>query len=76
MKAAGPDVLPHTRPSNMFCLTGDAHLYAYAKIPQAGKVALGDLQTDDKDVKSLAHLEAENICFRQENKIKHRFKKG
>jgi hypothetical protein len=40
------------------------------------EVALGDPQTDVKDVKSLAHFEAENICFRQKNKIKHRFKKG
>jgi len=37
---------------------------------------LGDPQTDAKDVESLAHFEAENIYFRQENKIRHRFKKG
>jgi len=39
-------------------------------------VALGDPQTDVKDVKSLDHFESENIGFRQENKIKYRSKKG
>ena len=37
MKAAGPDVLLHTKPSNMFCLTADGRLCAYGKIPQEGK---------------------------------------
>jgi hypothetical protein len=32
-KAAGPDVLLHTKPSNMFCFTVDGRLCAYAKIP-------------------------------------------
>jgi transcriptional regulator with PAS, ATPase and Fis domain len=73
MKAASPDVLLHTKPSNMFCLTGDGRLCAYAKIPQEGKVALGDPQIDVKDVKSLAHFEAENIYFRQEIKIRQQF---
>ncbi|MGZ3568859.1 MAG: hypothetical protein ACXU9W_08685 [Thermodesulfobacteriota bacterium] len=73
MKAAGPDVLSHTKPLNMFCLTGDGCLRAYAKIPQEGKVALGDPQTDVKNVKSLAHFEAENIHFRQEIKMRHQF---
>ena len=61
VKAAGPDVLLQTKPANIFCLTGDGRLCAYAKTPQEGKVALGDPQTDVKDVKSLAHFEAENI---------------
>ena len=65
MKGADPDVLLHTKPSNMFCLTADGRLCAYAKIPQEGKVALGDPQTDVKDVKSLAHFEVENTYFRQ-----------
>jgi hypothetical protein len=53
MKAAGPDVLLHTKRSNMFCLTGDRRLCAYAKIPQEGKMTLGDPEPDVKDVKSL-----------------------
>jgi formate hydrogenlyase transcriptional activator len=72
-KEACPDVLLHTKPSNMFCLTGDVRLCAYAKIPQKGKVALGDPQTDVKDVKSLVHFEAENIYFRQEIKMGQQF---
>ncbi|MGZ3539524.1 MAG: sigma 54-interacting transcriptional regulator, partial [Thermodesulfobacteriota bacterium] len=71
MKAAIPDVLLDTKPSNMFCLRGGGRLGAYAKIPQEGKVALGDPQTDVKDVKSLTHFDAENIYFRQEIKLKH-----
>jgi acetyl esterase/lipase len=52
MKAAGPDVLFHTKPSNMFCLTGDGRLCAYAKIPQEGKVALGDPPADVKEMEA------------------------
>ncbi len=54
MKAAGLDALLLTKPSNMFYLTGDGRLCAYAMITQDGKVALGVPQTDVKDVKSLA----------------------
>jgi len=54
MKAAGLDALLLTRPSNMFYLTGDGRLCAYAMITQDGKVALGVPQTDVEDVKSLA----------------------
>jgi hypothetical protein len=56
MKAAGIDVLLLTKPSNMFYLTGDGRLCAYAMITQKGKVALGVPQTDVKDVKSLAYF--------------------
>jgi Xaa-Pro aminopeptidase len=57
MKEAGLDVLLLTKPSNMFYLTGDGRLCAYAMITQKGKVALGVPQTDVKDVKSLAYFD-------------------
>ena len=41
MKEAGLDVLLLTKPSNMFYLTGDGRLCAYAMITQGGQVALG-----------------------------------
>jgi Xaa-Pro aminopeptidase len=56
MKAAGLDALLLTKPSNMFYLTGDGRLCAYAMITQEGKVALGVPSTDVEDVKQLAHL--------------------
>jgi Xaa-Pro aminopeptidase len=57
MKTTGLDVLLLTKPSNMFYLTGDGRLCAYAMITQAGKVALGVPQTDVDDVKKLAHFD-------------------
>lgn len=54
MEAAGLDVLLLTKPSNMFYLTGDGRLCAYAIVTQEGKVALGVPQTDIDDVKKLA----------------------
>jgi Xaa-Pro aminopeptidase len=51
MKDAGFDVLVLTKPANMFYLTGDGRLCAYAMITQDGKVALGVPQTDIEDVK-------------------------
>ncbi len=54
MEAAGLDVLLLTKPSNMFYLTGDGRLCAYAMVNQKGKVALGVPQTDIEDVKKLA----------------------
>ena len=57
MKVAGLDVLLLTKPSNMFYLTGDGRLCAFAMITQKGKVALGVPQTDVKDVKSLAYFD-------------------
>lgn len=56
MKAADLDILLLTKPSNMFYLTGDGRLCAYAMITRKGKVALGVPETDVKDVKSLAHF--------------------
>jgi Xaa-Pro aminopeptidase len=54
MKDAGFDVLVLTKPANMFYLTGDGRLCAYAMITQDGKVALGVPQTDIEDVKRIA----------------------
>ena len=56
MRTAGFDAHLLTKPSNMFYLTGDGRLCAYAMISQKGKVALGVPQTDVKDVKSLAYF--------------------
>jgi Xaa-Pro aminopeptidase len=56
MKEAGLNILLLTKPSNMFYLTGDGRLCAYAMINQDGKVALGVPQTDVMDVKQLAHF--------------------
>ena len=55
MKEAGLDVLLLTKPANMFYLTGDGRLCAYAMITQEGKVALGVPVTDVEDVKALAY---------------------
>jgi Xaa-Pro aminopeptidase len=57
MQAAELDVLLLTKPSNMYYLTGDGRLCAYAMITQAGKVALGVPSTDVEDVKALAHYD-------------------
>jgi Xaa-Pro aminopeptidase len=55
MRQAGIDVLLLTKPANMFYLTGDGRLCAYAMITQDGRVALGVPVTDVEDVKRLAH---------------------
>ncbi len=57
MEKVGLDVLILTKPSNMFYLTGDGRLCAYAMVTKTGKVALGVPQTDVEDVKKLAHFE-------------------
>ncbi|MBI2997080.1 MAG: aminopeptidase P family protein [Deltaproteobacteria bacterium] len=57
MKEAGLDALLLTKPSNIFYLTGDGRLCAYAMINREGKVALGVPSTDVDDVKSLAHFD-------------------
>lgn len=57
MKAVGCDVLLLTKPSNMYYLTGDGRLCAYAMITQGGKVALGVPQTDVVDVKERARFD-------------------
>ena len=57
MRHLGIDVLLLTKPSNMFYLTGDGRLCAYAMITADGKVALGVPVTDVEDVKALAHFD-------------------
>jgi len=57
MVEAGIDALLLTKPANMFYLTGDGRLCAYAMITQGGKVALGVPQTDVEDVKALARFD-------------------
>ncbi|NPV89408.1 MAG: aminopeptidase P family protein [Firmicutes bacterium] len=57
MKEEGIDVLILTKPSNMFYLTGDSRLCAFAMVTQEGKVALGMPQTDIDDVKQLARFD-------------------
>ncbi len=57
MQAAGLDVLLLTKPSNMFYLTGDGRLCAYAMITRESKVALGVPSTDVADVKALAYFD-------------------
>ncbi|HSB91188.1 MAG TPA: Xaa-Pro peptidase family protein [Anaerolineales bacterium] len=54
MAQAKIDVLLLTKPSNMFYLTGDGRLCAYAMVTQAGQVALGVPSTDVADVRDLA----------------------
>ena len=53
----GLDALLLTKPANMYYLTGDGRLCAYAMITQEGKVALGVPRTDVDDVKLLAHFD-------------------
>ncbi len=76
MKQAGLDVLLLTKPSNMFYLTGDGRLCAYAMITQDGKVALGVPSTDVADVKALARFD-EIVGFEDEvgmiHSIAHHF---
>ncbi len=54
MKEEGLNVLLLAKPANMFYLTGDGRLCAYAMITEQGQVALGVPKTDVEDVKSLA----------------------
>jgi len=57
MKEAGLDLLLLTKPSNMFYLTGDGRLCAYAMVNQEGQVAMGVPSTDVADVTALAHFD-------------------
>ncbi len=54
MKEESLNVLLLAKPANMFYLTGDGRLCAYAMITEQGKVALGVPKTDVEDAKSLA----------------------
>jgi Xaa-Pro aminopeptidase len=77
MKIANLGVLLLTKPSNMFYLTGDGRLCAYAMVTQEGKVALGVPQTDVEDVKQLAYFD-QVVGFENEvgmiHSIAHYFK--
>ena len=55
MRRLGLDVILLTKPSNMFYLTGDGRLCAYAMVTARGEVALGVPVTDVEEVKALAH---------------------
>jgi len=57
MQEAGFAALLLTKPANIFYLTGDGRLCAYAMITQDGEVALGVPSTDVEDVKRLAHFD-------------------
>lgn len=54
MKVEGCDVLLLTKPSNMYYLTGDGRLCAYAMVTQDGKVGIGVPRTDIEDVRQHA----------------------
>lgn len=55
MRRVGIDVLLLTKPANLFYLTGDGRLCAYAMITQDGKVGLGVPVTDIEDIKKRAY---------------------
>lgn len=57
MEDHGLDVIILTNPANMFYLTGDGRLCAYAMVTREGKVAIGIPQTDIKDVKDKATMD-------------------
>lgn len=57
MKESGVDALLLTKPSNMYYLTGDGRLCAYAMITLDGKVAIGVPKTDIEDVKQCGQFD-------------------
>jgi len=57
MKETGLDVLLLTKPANMFYLTGDGRLCAFAMVTQEGEVALGVPKTDVDDVRKNARFD-------------------
>ncbi len=57
MEEHGLDVMLLTKPANMFYLTGDGRLCAYAMVTGSGQIALGVPQTDLADVKSSARFD-------------------
>ncbi len=77
MKDEKLDALLLAKPANMFYLTGDGRLCAYAMITKDGKVALGVPQTDVDDVKKYARFD-ELAGFEDEvgmiHSIAHNFK--
>ena len=69
MESADLEALLLTKPSNMFYLTGDGRLCAYALVTREGKVALGVPQTDIEDVKQLAFFDHLNYVRAQQATI-------
>src|SRR5680860_1881953 len=57
MEEESLDALLLTKPANMFYLTGDGRLCAFAFITREGNVALGVPSTDVEDVSRLAHFD-------------------
>ena len=57
MKEHELDVIILINPANMFYLTGDGRLCAYAMVTREGKVAIGVPQTDVEDVKNIATMD-------------------
>ncbi|HDP25794.1 MAG TPA: aminopeptidase P family protein [Deltaproteobacteria bacterium] len=57
MHEADVDVLLLAKPANMFFLTGDGRLCAFAMITKEGEIALGVPQTDIEDVSQAAHFD-------------------
>ncbi|MFH0915823.1 MAG: Xaa-Pro peptidase family protein [bacterium] len=78
MTSAGLDALLLTKPSNMFYLTGDGRLCAYAMVTREGQVAIGVPSTDVEDVSQGAHFD-EIAGFENEvgmiHSISHHFKR-
>jgi Xaa-Pro aminopeptidase len=74
----GLDVIILTNPANMFYLTGDGRLCAYAMVTREGKVAVGAPQTDMEDVRATATLDY-LVGFEDEvgmiHSIAHNFKR-
>jgi len=58
MKAEGYNILLLIKPSNMYYLTGDGRLCAYAMVTHDGKVAIGVPKTDIDDVKRSAYFDS------------------
>lgn len=57
MTKEGFDVLLLAKPANMYYLTGDGRLCAYAMVTKEGKVALGVPRTDVEEVSKLAYFD-------------------
>ena len=57
MAEAGLDALLLTKPANMYYLTGDGRLCAYALVTRDARVALGVPKTDLADVQALARFD-------------------
>jgi Xaa-Pro aminopeptidase len=57
MEEAGIDVLLLSKPANMFYLTGDGRLCAYAIVTRGGRVALGVPSTDVGDASQSARFD-------------------